>query len=147
MWVEVGWVRELSVVVFFVECSSGVVCNTKEVIKVQSVGEVFVEVILEVLEKVHVLLDKIVSTDSWEREGLVIKLPGVDGYLWIFTLLFQFFVDLHGFLVVLWIEFSREVVKLNIKLGLRDINGWLASSSSLSLEERFGFWSSFLNFL
>ena len=78
LWVEVGWVIELTVVVFLIESSLGSGGDSDEVVHMESVGEVLVEVILEVLEQVHVSLNEIVSAYSWEREGLIIEFPGVD---------------------------------------------------------------------
>ena len=78
LWVIVDGVIEFTLVVFLVESTLGVLGDTDEVVDVEFVGEVFVEVVLEVLDKIHVLLDEIVASNSWEREGLVVELPGVD---------------------------------------------------------------------
>lgn len=78
LWVEVGGVIEFTVVVLLVESSLGSLGDTDEVVNMELVGEVLVEVILEVLDQVHVLLDEIVSANSWEGEGGVVELPGVD---------------------------------------------------------------------
>ena len=106
LWVESGWVRELTVVVLLVEGGLGGGGDTDEVVHVQLVGEVLVEVVLEVLEEVHMLLDEVVSADSWEREGSVIEFPSMDGDLWVLTLLLKLLVDLHGLLVMLSVEVS-----------------------------------------
>ena len=79
LWVIVNGVIEFTLVVFLVESTLGVLGDTDEVVDVEFVGEVFVEVVLEVLDKIHVLLDEIVASNSWEREGLVVKLPGPKG--------------------------------------------------------------------
>ena len=52
--------------------------NNDELIDGLLVMEVLVEIILEVLYLIHVLLDKVISSDLLEWEGFVIKLPGVD---------------------------------------------------------------------
>ena len=140
LWVVGGWVRELTIVVLVVEGALGSLGDSDEVIKVESVGEVLVEVVLEVLNEVHMLLDEVVSSHSWEGEGGVIELPGVDGHLWVLALLLKLSIDLHGLLVVLIIEVSREVIKLNIKLLLRNINSWLATGGGLELDEGLGDW-------
>ena len=57
------------------------------------VGDVSVEVVLEVLEHVHVLLNELVSSNSWEREGLVIEFPGVHVHLSGKSLLLESFLD------------------------------------------------------
>lgn len=129
LWIESSWVRELTVVVLLVQGVLSVLGNADEVIDVKLVGEVLVEVVLEVLEQVHVLLDEVVSSDSWEGEGGIVEFPGVDGNLWILALLLELLVDLHGLLVMLSVEVTREVVKLNIELGLRNIDGWLATDT------------------
>ena len=106
LWVEVSWVTEFTVVIFLLKGLLSSLGNSDEVIKSELVGEVLVKVILEVLDKIHVLLDKVVSSYSWEREGSIIELPGVDAGLWVLTLLLQFLVDLHSLLVVLSVEAS-----------------------------------------
>ena len=128
LWVIVDGVIEFTLVVFLVESTLGVLGDTDEVVDVEFVGEVFVEVILEVLDKIHVLLDEIVASNSWEREGLVVKLPGVDRNLWVLALLLQLLVYLHSLLVMLIVEASREVVEFDIQLLLRNINSWLTRS-------------------
>ena len=67
-WVGVGWVSKLSVVVIFVEVCNDGLADSDESIDIDLVGDIGVEVVLEVLELVHVALDKLVSPDSWERE-------------------------------------------------------------------------------
>ena len=52
--------------------------NSHEVFHVSVVGDVQVEIILEVLNHIHVVVDVVISSNSWEREGLVIKFPGMD---------------------------------------------------------------------
>ena len=80
----------------------------------------------EVLEQVHVLLHEVVLSHSWEGEGLIVELPGVDGHLGVLSLLLQLVVDLHGVVIVLLIEISREVVKLDVQLFNRDLKGFFA---------------------
>jgi hypothetical protein len=135
LWVKICWVREFTVVVLLVHGVSGVGGNSNEVVDMQFVSEVLIEVILEMLKEVHVLLDEVIASHSWEGESLIVKFPCMDRHLWIFTLLLQFLVDLHGFFVVLWVEASREVIKLNVELCLRNIDGWLATSCHFSLNE------------
>ena len=106
-WVEFLWILEFSVVIFLVKSSLSGFSNLDEVGDVLTVGEVGVKVVLEMLDEVHVFLDEIVSSDSWEGEGTVIKFPGVDGNSWLgATLLEEGVVDLHGVVVVSHIEGS-----------------------------------------
>ena len=105
-WVELLWILEFSVVIFLVHGLLSGLGNLDEVGNVLSVGEVGVEVILEVLDEVHVFLDEIVSSNSWEGESTVIKFPGVNGNSWFFTLLEEGIVDVHGVVVVNHIEAS-----------------------------------------
>jgi len=70
-------VGELSIVVLGIECSFGGLSNLDEVGDVLKVGEVLVEVVLGMLEEVHVLLDEVISSNSGEGESTVIKFPGV----------------------------------------------------------------------
>jgi len=117
-WVEFGWICELIVVIFHVQSSLGGLTNLDELINVLLVGEVLVKVILEVLDHIHVLLDEIISSDLLEWESVIIKLPSFDGDLWVFSFSLKGFIDSEGVIVVLFIEFSREEIELNIKLGL-----------------------------
>ena len=87
-----------------------------ELINVLTVGEVLVEVILEVLNHVHVLLDEVVSSDLLEWEGMVIKLPSVNLWVWILTLLLKLVVDGDGGVVMLLLEISGEVIDLDVHL-------------------------------
>ena len=124
LWVEASWIRELTIVVLGVEGILSVFADLDEVGDELSVGEVLVKVVLKVLDQIHVLLNEVVSSNSWESEGGIIKLPGVDGKLWVLTVVFHKFVmDLHGVIVVLSVEASREIVQLNIKLLLGDWKG------------------------
>ena len=106
-WVEFLWILEFSVVIFLVKSSLGSLGNLDEVSDVLSVGEVGVKVILEMLDEVHVFLDEIVSSNSWESEGTIIKFPGVNGNSWFgTTLLEEGVVDVHGVVVVNHVEGS-----------------------------------------
>ena len=64
--VETGGVVEFAIVILLVKISLGSLGNSDEVVHVELVGEVLVEIILEMLDKAHVLLDEVVSADSWE---------------------------------------------------------------------------------
>ena len=105
-WISVSWISELSIVVLGVECSSGGLSNSDELINVLLVSEVLVEVILEVLDHVHVLLDEVISSYFLEWEGLIIELIGGNSNLWVFALSLEGTVDFHGVLVVDLIEGS-----------------------------------------
>ena len=74
LWVESSWIRELTIVVLGVEVLLDSVSNSEEVLEEEVVGVVHVEVVLEVLEHVHVIVGESVSSDSWEGEGGVIEL-------------------------------------------------------------------------
>jgi hypothetical protein len=62
----VSWVRELSIMVFDVQISLCGFGNSEEVGDVLLVGEVLVEVVLEVLKFIHMVLNQLVSSNSWE---------------------------------------------------------------------------------
>jgi len=53
-------------VIFGVEVSSNGIAYSKEVGHVDCVANIGVKVILEVLEHVHVVLNILISSDSWE---------------------------------------------------------------------------------
>ena len=128
-WVITSWVGELTVVVFSVESGDGGPGNNDELVNVLSVGEVLVEVILEVLNEVHVLLDEVVSSNSLESESLVEELVGVYSDLWVFTGLLELVIDDHGVVVVSLIKGSAELLELEseLLLGVRKW-GWASIS-------------------
>ena len=78
IWVEGGWVNELSAVVLGVDGGLSGFANNDELINILLVGEVLVEVVLHMLNEGHVLLDEVVSSNSLELEGLVVQLVGLD---------------------------------------------------------------------
>lgn len=61
--------------VFIVEGSDGLLSHGHEVVDENLVGNVGVKVILEMLNLIHLGLDAFVSSNSWERERSVKKLP------------------------------------------------------------------------
>ena len=130
VWVGASWVTELTVVVLGVESGLSGLGDKDELVNVLSVGEVLVEVVLEVLNESHVLLDEVVSSDSLELEGLIVELEGLDSDLWVFALLLHLGVDSHGVLVVLLVEVSGEVVELLVQGSLIDLE-WLLDAWSL----------------
>ena len=105
-WVEVGWISELTVVVLVVQCFLCSLGNIDEVSKMLLVGEVFVEVVLEVLDEIHVVLDDVISSHSCEREGVVVELPGVDVDSWFLTFSEKSIIDDSGISVSLFIKSS-----------------------------------------
>jgi len=127
-WVTVSWISELTIMILLVEVTSHSVCNSEEVFHEIVVADVSVEVILEVLEHVHVLLDESVLSNSWEREGTVIELPGVNLERWgLSLLLFHGLGDVLHIGPVSWVEGSREHVDLIVKffLSLIKIYAWV----------------------
>lgn len=121
-WVEGTWVGVLTLVVLVVKVGNNSLSDSDEVFDGLAVGKVLVEVILEVLKHVHVGLDHVVSSHSWEGEGGIVQLPGVD--LW--WLNSKLGGDEHGVIVVLDVEFSRELIHLPFELGWVDPESWLA---------------------
>ena len=57
-WVEGSWISEFTVVEFGVDVGSNLLGSSEEVIEVNTVGAVEVNVVLEVLEHVHVIVDE-----------------------------------------------------------------------------------------
>ena len=99
-WIIASWVRELTVVVLVVQLSDDGLADSDEVLHVLKVRDVGVEVVLEVLEEVHVLLNIVVSPDSWEGERTVEEFPGVNSW----RLDLQLPRNLHCVQVVLNVE-------------------------------------------
>jgi hypothetical protein len=128
-------------VVLGVNGSLGGESNGDELINVLAVGEVLVEVILEVLNHVHVLLDEIVSSDLLEWESMIIKLVGGNSSSWVLSLLLEGTVDLHGVLVVDLLESSRELgeLELHLFLGLLE-REWAISLEDLVVDNLVGEW-------
>lgn len=65
-WVGESWVGEFSIMVLLEEVLSDGGGDSEEVLDVLEVGKVQVEVVLEVLEHGHVVLNELVSSNSWE---------------------------------------------------------------------------------
>jgi len=135
-WVVATGVIEFSIVVLLIEVSSNGLGDSKEVLEEDIVADVGVEVVLEVLEHVHVLLNESVSSDSWERERFIEKLPGVHLESWGSSLLL-----LHGLGDVLdvspvsSVKASGEHIDLVIKLigGLVKVDAWVIELDVLGI--------------
>ena len=119
-----GGVRELTVGVLLVEGGANGVGNSEEVLEVLAVRDVGVEVVLEVLEHVHVLLDESVSADTREGEGLVIEVPGGDEPLGVLASLGHGVGDVLGVGPVSAVERSGEHLELvgELLLGLIEVD-------------------------
>ena len=76
--IVVGGIVEFSVVVLGVEVGSHGIGDSDEVVHGLVVVDVEVDVVLEMLEHIHVLLNVLVSSNSREGECLVVELPGVE---------------------------------------------------------------------
>ena len=134
--VEADRVREATIVVFLTEGSLGVLADGDEVLEVELVGEVHVEVVLDVLDLVNPLLNKSVSPDSWEGEGFVVELPGVYSDMGVEALVsLHFTVDDHSGVVMLDIEVSGEQIDFLIELSLGDIDCGLTRSGKFLLND------------
>ena len=77
-----GGIVEFSIMVLGSEVISDSSGDSEEVFHVDGVGDVGVEVVLEMFEHVHVLVDEVISSDSWEGEGLVEELISVNLESW-----------------------------------------------------------------
>lgn len=135
-WVVVGGISEFTISVFGIECGSSSSGNLDEVINSKTISEVLVEVILEVLEEVHVFLNETVSTDSWEGESLIIIFPSVDSHLRVLALALETSVDHHSLFVTEFIEGSGESIEFLIKLFLGNIEGRFTRFSELNCTDR-----------
>jgi hypothetical protein len=127
-----GGVRELAIVVLRVEAGADGVGNSEEVLQEKRVRVVHVEVVLEVLEHVHVLLDELVASDSGEGESLVVELPGVHVDLGVLAVLEEVSLDVLSVGPVSGVEGSGEHVNLVVELGLGLIE---IDAGSLELHE------------
>lgn len=113
-----GGVNELAIMVLLEETGVDGVGNSEEVLEEEVVGVVHVEVVLEVLEHVHVLLDELVASDSGEGERLVVELPGVHVHLSLLAVLEELSLDVLSVGPVSLVEGSREHVNLVVELGV-----------------------------
>jgi hypothetical protein len=78
LWIECYWVNEFSIVVFSIQSSLSGLSYNDELVNGLLVGEILVEIIFKVLDSIHFLLNKVISSNSLEWEGLVIELPCVN---------------------------------------------------------------------
>lgn len=119
-----GGIRELTIVVLGVEGGTHGVGNSEEVLEVLAVRDVGVQVVLEVLEHVHVLLDESVSADTGEGEGLVIEVPGGNEPLGVLASLGEGIGDVLGVGPVSAVEGSGEHLELvsELLLGLIEVD-------------------------
>ena len=105
-WIKVGWVSKFSVVIFGVQGSLSCFSDLNKVLVCLLVGEILVQVVLKMLNKIHMVLDEVVSSDSWEGECIIVQLPGVNINSWMLSLSKELIVDLKGLVVMLSFEFS-----------------------------------------
>lgn len=131
-WVMESGISEFTILIFSIESGLSGSGNLDEVINSKAVSEVLVEVILEVLKEVHVFLNETVSTDSWERESLIIIFPSVDSHLRVLTLRLETSVDHHSLFVTKLIEGGGESIEFLIKLFLGNIKGRFTRSFELN---------------
>ena len=116
--VEMDGIAELAVGVLGVESRLGSLGDTDEVVDGKVVREVLVKVILKVLNKVHVLLNEVVSSNSLESKGLIKELVGVNSNLWVLSGLEELIIDSHGVVVVSLVKGSAELLELESELLL-----------------------------
>ena len=110
--------------IFLSEVGDDSLGGSDEVFLINSVRNVSVKVILEMLEHVHVVNYGIVSSNSWERESSVVELPSVN--LWNF--LSHLSSDLDGVVQVFNIEVSRELIGLPSQFIVTDPESLITSS-------------------
>ena len=91
-----------SIVIFVVEVSNDSLGGSDEIFLVNSIGNVSVKVILEMLEHIHVVNNGIVSSNSWERECNIVHFPCMN--LWYFSS--DFTSNLEGIVQVCNIKMS-----------------------------------------
>lgn len=127
-WVVGSGIVEFSIVVLLGEVLSHGTGNSEEVGHMDGVGDVGVKVVLEVLEHVHVLVDVVISSDSWEGESSVVEFPGVDLKFWVNSLLLSHGLgDVQDVSPVSWVEGSGEHIDLVVEffLSLIKVFAWL----------------------
>jgi hypothetical protein len=131
-----SWVNE-SDVILIVKVGSDLLGDLDESLESESVGKIFVQVVLVMLKLVHLLHGVIVVADLWEREGFVIELLGGDGELGEDSLLLKLFLDEHSVVPVFHLEVSGELTKLVMHLILSELKRrWAILSSRVELHKR-----------
>ena len=80
------------------------------------VPEVLVEVVLEVLDEVHVVLNEVISSDSWESESIIVEFPCVNANSWLLALGKELVEDDSSVVISFLGECSRQVIKFDIQL-------------------------------
>jgi hypothetical protein len=128
LWVVLAGIVKFTVVVFVSKVLSDGVGDSQEVLHVNRVGDVGVPVVLEVLKHVHVLVDEVISSHSWEGEGPVVELPCVNLKFWGGTsLLVNGIGNVNNVGPVSGIESSGEHVDLVVEfsLSLIKVFAWL----------------------
>ena len=111
-WVEALWVRKFTIVILIVEEVLDVLGALDESLNMERVIKVKIEVILKSLQRVHVVGNICVSSDSWEGKGGVVELPGVHLHFMsnINILLVKAGLNLHGSLIMVDVKGAGEVV-------------------------------------
>merc|ERR1712046_56857 len=77
-WIIVSWIVEFAIMIFGVEFRDDSLGGVNESVEMDAVMDVGVEVVLPVLDFIHVSLNDFISSNSWERESFVEELPGVN---------------------------------------------------------------------
>ena len=119
----------MAVGILVVEEGHHILSSLNEALDVDAVRDVGVEVVLEVLDGVHVLHHIVKSAHTGEAPGGIEQFPGVDsgeGHLKLVS-------NLDSVFVILDIEMSRELVHLPVELVFGDPESLLAVASSGSL--------------
>jgi hypothetical protein len=80
---------------------------------------------LEVLKHIHVVNDGVVSSNSWERESIIVKFPGVD--LWDWSS--EFARNFEGIVQIGNIEMSGELIDLPSQFIVTDPESLFTLSS------------------
>ena len=123
-WIVGSWVLEFTILIFGVVSGNNCLGGVNKSSEIDFVGDVGVEVVLPVLDFVHTFLNDLVSSNSWEREGGVEELPGVNW--WQFML--KVFGNLDSILVILNIKMSGELIHLPSELFSVDPEALIAST-------------------
>ena len=121
-----SWVIVFTIVIFGVKVGSNSLSYSNEIVNINKVWNVCVEVVLEVLHHVEVRLNVFISSNSWDGESSIHKLPGVDSW----DGGFHFLGDFKSVQVVLFIEVSWEHVHLPVKFFLAHPEFWFTWSIS-----------------
>ena len=76
----ISWVIITSIVILLSNVLNGLLGGIDESLLVDGIRHICVKVVLIVFDMIHVFVNCVISSNSWEAESFIVKFPGVN--LW-----------------------------------------------------------------